>query len=49
MISFRPFAFLALFPLRLQPYVEEPSDGFGAAGIVILAGGPSIHIRHELI
>jgi hypothetical protein len=37
-----------LFPLSLQPYVDQPPDGFRAAGQVIFLATPISHLLHQL-
>jgi hypothetical protein len=37
-----------LFPLRLQPELDQAADGFGAGRLVILRGGPSVYSCHRL-
>jgi hypothetical protein len=38
-----------LFRLRLEPELDQPADGFGARGRVVLASGPSIEGSHKLV
>jgi hypothetical protein len=35
--------------LNLQPQLHQPADGFRAAGLIGLAGGPGIHVGNELV
>jgi hypothetical protein len=37
-----------LLLLRLQADLEQAADGFGAAGLVILADGPIVDVRQQL-
>jgi len=40
---------LMLFPLGLQPQLDQAADGFGASGRVVLASGPRIEGGHKLV
>jgi hypothetical protein len=36
------------FPF-LQPDLDEPADSLGAAGLIVLTGGPSVNLGEKLI
>jgi hypothetical protein len=38
-----------LFPLRFQPDLDQTADGFEAAGLVVLGGGPGVDFSNKLV